>query len=192
MPKSDISIKSYIYFKTQAEFFLDTLYLPAYPSFYDLGFMLMKNNLVTTIKKLSRTWFLSIDIKPYGTRGIWSNVMHASINANHGQHGYRTPAIFFHGGSTNLYICSSVNNEENHCIDTDNIPLNSYTNVQIKQAKINDNTYVYSIQINGTILFATTLSNTPREFHNVKVYLSNGWEEAAKAEIKNFLFMNIE
>ena len=149
-----------------------------------------KNNLVAAIPKLTKSWSLSIDIKPLGALSGWKNIMHATIWENIGSHGDRTPVLDFLPDSTRMHICSSLMDKISFCFDTQPLPLNVYTNIKVKQESVGDSKYVYSIHVNDTLVLKEDLTELEkvREFENVKFYLSNPWYPPANVVIRNCLF----
>ena len=146
--------------------------------------------MVAAIPKLTKSWSLSIDIKPLGALSEWTNIMHATIGQNNGRHGDRTPVLDFRSHSTRLYICSSLMDTISFCFDTQPLPLNVYSYIEVKQDRVDDSKYVYSIHVNETLVVKKDLTELEklREFENVKFYLSNPWYSSANVVIRNCLF----
>ena len=102
------------------------------------------------------------------------------------QNGQRIPAIFMHSGTTRLHITNSVNGNGNHVVNKD-IPMGKYTKVTIQQVERSDGVYVYSIYLNEKGVFSI-VNTQPQEFDNVKLYASDNFYPASKADLKDFNF----
>lgn len=141
-----------------------------------------KNYLYQTFQVFYKQWSISIDIMPIGIQSYWSNILHVGIGGNKEEYGDQTPAISFAPDTTKIRIASAINGNKNFRIDTDPIPINEWTQLEISQLRQLDGVYQFTIRIAGTIF--TQINNTdPREFSEIKVYTSNNYRPAANAQI---------
>ena len=109
--------------------------------------ILEKNKLLKTKTTLSQGWQVSLEIQPTGTVSRYANILHATIGGNHGKHGDRIPAIFFHAGSTKLVICTSLNNNPNNCSRiSPSLPINTWNTLLVQQIQDKqDNEYHFKV-----------------------------------------------
>ena len=139
-----------------------------------------------TIPTLYKQWSVSLDIKPTGLVGTHGNIFHIGNGPDRGSYGDRIPAIWFLPGTTKLHITSAVNGLNNYRPDdTDPIPMNEWTRVEISQLRQTDGTYQHTIKIDDKI-YDQILNTDPREFKNIKVYTSDNHFLAADALLNNF------
>ena len=142
-------------------------------------------------KILSESWSLSFYIKPFGVRPGWSNVLHATTGGDNGVYGYRTPGVWMISNSRRLHICSAVNGNPNYCWNSQSLPANKFTQVEIRQIpKFGPNSYYFQVLIDNTLKHEI-LNKQPSIFHNVRYYLSDPWYKPAKAHVRNFNVFNI-
>ncbi|XP_066922243.1 uncharacterized protein [Clytia hemisphaerica] len=157
------------------------------------GYKLSKGKVLRFIPRIEKQWYMSFDVKHVGSiKNHWTNVLHSTTGGNHGTFGYRIPAIWFAPNTRKLHICHAINNNHNYCFNTPNhVPFNKYTNVQIAQIYETDyKRYRYIILINRIQRF-TIINSTPRVFHDVRLWGSDPWHNAANAFIKNLVFRSI-
>ena len=154
---------------------------------YPLERVLQRNNLLTTIPRLTKSYTVKFQIKPTGTVGGWSNILHMTANDNNCcNYGDRNPAVFVHGSSTKLHICSSVSNNGNHCVNPPTaLPINTWTAVEITQ-RPEGNSFRYQVKVGGKV-YGNLINTLPKEFTNVKVYSADNWYIEAKAVIRNLV-----
>ena len=67
--------------------------------------------------------------------------------------------------------------------------MGEYTKVTIQQVQQPDGAYVYSVYLDETKIH-TTVNNDPREFDNVKLFASDNYYPASKAELRYFNFQS--
>ena len=133
---------------------------------------------------MPRGWRLSVEIEPYGTYKVWSNIIHGTVKNDSGK-GNRLPLINFQKESTGLHICYDVNNDPNYCYNTDPLPMLNFSSVVVQQIQRSDGGYEFQIIINDILVHSTPNTN-PHAFEDVLYYTSDPWRDAAKAIIKNF------
>ena len=129
---------------------------------------------------------VSLDVKPLGTVSGWANIIHVGRGGSQSTYGDRLPAIWFRPGTRRLHICSSVNNDNNHCIDRNsNLPSNRFTNIRITQDfEEASNNYRYSIFIDGNQVHSI-INRNPITVANAKVYMASVWTSTANVLVKN-------
>uniref|UniRef100_A0A7M5UCP6 Uncharacterized protein n=2 Tax=Clytia hemisphaerica TaxID=252671 RepID=A0A7M5UCP6_9CNID len=157
------------------------------------GYKLSKGKLLRFIPRIEKQWYMSFDVKHVGSiKNHWTNVLHSTIGGSHGTFGYCIPSIWFVPNTRKLHICHAINNNHNYCFNTPNhVPFNKYTNVQIAQIYETDyKRYRYITLINRIRRFSI-INNTPRVFHDVRLWGSDPWHNAADAFIKNLVFRSI-
>ena len=140
------------------------------------------------IPTLYKQWSVSLDIKPIGLIGSYTNIFHIGLGPNHGAYGDRIAAMWFVGGTTQLHITSAVSGQISRqpaAGNTDPIPMNEWTRVGISQLRQTDGSYQYTITIDDKI-YDQIVNTDPREFKNIKVYTSDNYYLAANALIRNF------
>lgn len=114
-------------------------------------------------------------------------ILHVTQGGNKDIYGDRIPFIKFGTGSTNMLITSAINGDtdyKSHGLPNP-IPMYIWTRVEVSQLRQSNGSYQYTIRIDDIIYFQ--MANTdPREFSDVKVYISDPWMTPAKAKISNF------
>ena len=154
--------------------------------FIDAVFAPIKNNLDRTISTLYKQWSVSVDIMPTGLIGSHGNIFHIGLGPDMVSYGDRIPAIWFLPDTTQLHITSAVNGQPNYRpSDTDPIPMNEWTRVEVSQLRLTDGSYQHTIRVGDTI-YDQILNTDPREFKNIKVYTSDNHYLAADALLTNF------
>ena len=97
---------------------------------------------------LTPAWSISFEINPYSTIEGWSNVIHFTTGGNAGTYGFRIPAVFVISRSSRLHICSAINGNNNVCFNSNPLPWNEYTRVEISQVQQDNTTsFLYTISI---------------------------------------------
>ena len=146
------------------------------------------------IDKLPKTWKVSFKIKPSpiannnNNNNQFTNIIHFTTKYDNGIQGSRTPSVWFMPNSRRLKISSSLSNNYDHTFEmTEDLPFNTYTEIKIEQFKdqyIDSNDHIYRITVGGRQVHQV-LNNAPREFKNVKMYVSSPWYEPANVIIKD-------
>ena len=146
--------------------------------------MLEKSKLFREQPILERGWKISFEIKPLGVnKKEYTNIIHATIGGDYGEHGDRTPKIFFPRRSTKLQFVTSIDDNPNRIFSSDGqLPLNQYSKVVVQQIQKGQQ-YYFEIFVNGKEE-VSILNNKPRVFKNVKYYASSPFHTAANALIK--------
>ena len=150
-----------------------------------------KSKLLKTIPKWGNFYNVEADITVNKMPSIeWTNVFHFSQNGNIDVYGDRIPAVFIHKAGY-FHICSGVNGNKDFSKDVPFVLGKKY-NLEIQQKKengkkihgiqIENDKTIYEIKINGKIILSTE-NKKPRDFDNVKVYVSDPWHNAFTANI---------
>merc|ERR1711892_1044679 len=87
------------------------------------------SNLVASGLTLYKEWELSVDLKMRTNKITdWSNILALQVNHEeaddnlwHGIYGDRIPAVFMHGGKNTVHVCNSVNDNWNHCWNSEDL-----------------------------------------------------------------------
>ena len=142
------------------------------------------------ITRFPEVWSVSFDIRPRGVVDGWNNIIHFTATGNNccGV-GDRIPGVWFHSRSTELLICSTVNNKGENYYKSKSLPMNKFTHVVIKQEKQN-HAFFYTIHINGKQV-SKMENHIPRVYNNVQVWGSDIWHAAANAELRNLEFSKL-
>ena len=114
------------------------------------------------------------------------NIIHFTTGNHTGSPGARIPAVFVNGGLEILHICSDVDDNHNHCLNTDKVQLNTWIDIEIRQDLI-DGVYKYKILIDG-ILKHEQINSVPVVHRNVKLYVSDIWYPAQPGFIRNLAY----
>ena len=115
----------------------------------------------------------------------WYNIYHATINGNNKIYGSRTPGIWILYKNGKMYpnVHSAVRGNKDYTTNIDSIPLNEWIIINVSQTKIGTE-YQYVVEVNGKVLH--TVNNTkPKEFENVKIYISNPWSLVVPGYVRN-------
>ena len=143
---------------------------------------------MATLSKLGSEWRVVFEFKPteylYGSHRGWTSLLHLTIGGDNSQHGDRTPAIFFNP-RFGIYICSTVGQDYDYCQNSS--PLRPtpgiWTNIEIGQRE-NGNRLSYYISVAGKEMHSV-INNEPREFTDVKAYISDPWHTPQPGFIRN-------
>ena len=134
---------------------------------------------------LFKQWFISLEIMPTGIVEDASNILRVGIGGNKEKHGDRTPLIQVPKHKTSIRIITAIGENHNYKFpDTDPIPLNNWTRIEISQLRHPDDVYQFTIRIAGTI-YMQLVNTDPREYSDLKVYTSDNHYPAANAKIAN-------
>ncbi|XP_065652538.1 uncharacterized protein LOC136079842 isoform X2 [Hydra vulgaris] len=151
---------------------------------------LCENEVIGTMSSLEKAYSVSFKLKPYSYSKGWENVLHVTKGQNYGECGDRNPAVFFHkDGSGRLVFFSAINGNINSEFETKNpLPLNVWSSIRIEQT-LKNSAYVYAIYVNGSIQYEIE-NKDPRQFKDVKVYISDPWYTAHDGDIKELFVVN--
>ena len=91
--------------------------------------------------------------------------------------GVRIPHVCLFGNSTRMAICTALNGKWNHVWESQEMPLNTWFKLTIKQSRfqaVNEmevrSKFIYKILIND-LLMHQAINTSPRTFRNVNGYL---------------------
>lgn len=157
---------------------------------YTSGDVLTRGYYTDTIPTLEAAWYVSFEVKPIATSTEWCNIVHFTINKNSGSYGDRVPAVWFIKHTSRLHICSAVSGNVNHCFNTDNLPFNIFTKIEISNRFQNNGHTWYEIRV-GEVLVYSVQNIKPVYFANVKVYKGDPWDNPCSAQIKNLVYDNL-
>ena len=141
---------------------------------------IQKSNLLTTLPHLGKIYFLSFEVKPSSLGSGSENILHFTTGGDN----IRIPAVFFVNGI--LTIFSEVNGNGNYeykCIKK--YPANKWINIQIYQELIGER-YIFKIIVDGKTVHQIE-NKIPKDFYNVKIYVSDPWATNCKGIIRNLL-----
>ena len=121
---------------------------------------------------------------PFPTDG-WYNIYHATINGNKKVYGSRTPGIwiFHENGKMDPSVHSAVDGNRDYATSIDPIQLNKWVIINVSQTKI-ENDFQYVVEVNGKVM-RTVMNTNPRQFENVKIYISDPWYPAFPGYVRN-------
>ena len=150
----------------------------------------VSGSVVKTFREISYLWSLSFEIIALsGPVADIRNILHISNGQNNGSPGNRLPAVFFHQYSHNLLIRSYVNGDANFGFTSASpVSQKDWTKVTIEQVQDakTPKKYRYRIHINGSLVLDEE-NSTPREFENMKFYVSDPWYKAPEVKIRNLV-----
>ena len=115
-----------------------------------------------------------------------------TIGGDFNQHGSRFTSVSLNSKSRRLSICTTLGTNNNRCYNSpNNLPMNKFTNVQIRQTwDTKKNIFRYIISIDR-VLKHTINNPRPVAIRNVKLWASDPWNDAADATIRNLVFENL-
>ena len=147
-----------------------------------------KKNHVATIAKVNMEYAIIMSVMLTGTTSTaWHNVLHATTGVNAAYYGSRIPAVWitYNKGSMKFRADSAVNNDRKYSYVSPEISkeLNTWFTIKISQVK-SSNEYKYKIELDGKEMHQ--VKNThPKEFQNVKVYVSDPWHRETPGYVRN-------
>ena len=141
---------------------------------------------------MGQQWYLSFDLKPTGTTGALSNILHLTRGGDESRIGDKMPSVSFLPRTSRLQVCNAVGYNKSHCFESPtSLELNDYVNVRIRQTwDVKYSTYRIYIELDNNLVYNIT-NIAAREFTNMLLYVSDPWNPPAKAEIKNLVFKNL-
>ena len=135
---------------------------------------LSKNNLAWSSPNWSDEFKVEFDlIINKQIPGTWKNLLHMTTGENGGASG-RIPAIFLINNE--IYPCYHVNGNGNY-YKVFKYDLNQQYHFVISQQYNSDGEAIYGITINGED-FDKVINTTPKNFTDVKLYLSDNWYDS--------------
>ena len=148
---------------------------------------LIRNTYIASIKTLYKQYTVSFEVKPTSFYDInysyYKSVIHLTIGDDNKMYGDRNPGVWCSPKGI-LYISSAINNSVDNAYSTNQpLPLLHWSLIKIKQDLV-DGLYIYSVVINGTVVYSTT-NNNSIELSNVKVYAADPWCPSQTGSIRN-------
>ena len=145
---------------------------------------IQKSNLLTTLPHLGKIYFLSFEVKPSSLGSGSENILHFTTGGDN----IKIPAVYFINGILN--ILSEVNGNKVYLyISTKKYRANKWINIQIYQELIGER-YIFKIIVDGKTVHQIE-NKIPKDFYNVKIYVSDPWKTNCKGLIRN-LFVTEE
>ena len=133
------------------------------------------NRHFATISKLIKEYSVQLEFTPTKTTSlnIRRNMLHLTTGHNQNSYGCRVPGIYTNK-TGHLRIASPINGFWNYqYLSSASFPLNKLIIIKVSQTKVGKD-YIYTIEINGKQM-RKEINRMPAEFENVKVYISNPW-----------------
>ena len=141
---------------------------------------IQKSNLLTTLPHLGKIYFLSFEVKPSTLGSGSENILHFTTGGDN----IRIPAVYFIAGI--LTISSEVNgNKLYKYTSTKKYRANKWIKIQIYQELIGER-YIFKIIVDGKTVHQIE-NKIPKDYYNVKIYVSNPWNTNSKGLIRNLL-----
>ena len=143
-----------------------------------------KNTLITTLNNIRNEFSIQFEVKPsiILRDNIWTNVLHFT-NASVSSDG--TPVVWFHKGKIQV-VFSSIT--RSFCESDTSFQTGTWISVRLTQVRDVDG-YTYKCQINGKVV-KSILNKYHMQIPNVKVYMSNYWDEMQPGLIRNLSVFN--
>ncbi|XP_065671366.1 uncharacterized protein LOC136089329 [Hydra vulgaris] len=149
--------------------------------------LLKKDNLITTLSSLEKTYTISFKLKPKSYSKGWKSVINLVINGKSGQ---SIVSVWLHkDGSGMLYFESEISGKNNYNFNSDPIALDGWSSIELSQVQLNG-VFTFTANINGKLIHS--IENTlPRSYSNVGVYVADPEYEALDGSIKDLSIANI-
>ena len=149
-----------------------------------------KNQIIKTLNILPKEYEVSFEVKPTSkTNATYSNVIHFTVGGDNAVYGDRTPAVWFH--FSNFHFSSTLNGLVDGLYGSNVImKLMEWTKIKISQLLIKGN-YVFTIWVAESLIY-NIINYQAREFHDVKVYISDPWYVAQPGYIRNLVIKNAD
>ena len=153
-----------------------------------------KGRLVNTLH-LEKAFKISFEINPssVAVSDKPANIIHFTTGGSCCGWGTRIPIVSFQPYTTNLSICTAIDNNANRCFNFESHPLqfNKFTKVEITQQQHNSTTaYMFNVKIGDNEVLNVQNSN-PKSYTNVQIYKASRFYEPAKAQIRRFIYKNV-
>jgi hypothetical protein len=147
---------------------------------------LSQGNRIGVILNTTNNYILSFDITPLGVNGGWSNILRFTYTDNNDccNSGDRSPAIWFHPGSTGLHVRIGDVADGNWGIDTAPLSLNQEVHVVITCIDTRPTVQAGSSTYTGN----QPQLRTPPAGRPLYAYASDRYYPVANATIKNLLY----
>ena len=147
-----------------------------------------KNNLLTTLPKMTKEWKVSFQVKPtdYSFSG-YANVIHMTIGGKglggNAKVGDRTPIVWIHK-THGVVISSALNGKASYSKKFASFPpVGEWTSIEVSQSLVGTK-YFYSISLDNKNVLKVE-NKKPVELTNVKVFAGSPWYTARKGFLRN-------
>ena len=156
----------------------------AFPQEHELS----KDQLLTTLPKMTKEWKVSFQVKPtdYSFSG-YANVIHLTIGGKglggNAKVGDRTPIVWIHK-THGVVISSALNGKASYSKKVASLPpVGEWTTIEVSQSLVGTK-YFYSISIDNRNVLKVE-NKRPVELTNVKVFAGSPWYTARKGFLRN-------
>ncbi|XP_066922075.1 uncharacterized protein [Clytia hemisphaerica] len=148
-----------------------------------------KNTLAITIPVYSPEWSYQFTYHVNAfLDDTWCAIMSTTNSqVQHGEYGYRAPAIYLNNPQRYFSITNAVNGDKIHKELFQGLIANTSYDIEFHQRYKSGGVYTYSIVVNGDVIH-TVDNNQAVQFYNVKIWLSDPWHRACDGNISNFKF----
>jgi len=137
-----------------------------------------KNTVLKHITTFSEYTY-TMDIKPSGKRGGWTNLIHFMKKISNGS---RIPGVWFYSGTTRMHVRQGrPGNGNDGCDPLEQLKMNHWSSIKVTQAKGK-----LKVFINGALVCENSnYGRSDPKRNPVIVYGSDPWYNAALASVKN-------
>ena len=158
------------------------------------GFQVSKGKLFEFLPRIEHQWYMSFGIKPkskLGNSAKRTNIFQLTLPGNSpilsGWFLPRTRAFYF---CQKLITSPPTNKERCHNLGT--LPISKFTDVQIRQGLITAlNRYELVVIFNNRLSKLNLTNLHPRVYKNVKIWISDPWNNPAQVTLRSFVFKNL-
>jgi len=148
---------------------------------------LTKGGLAGTISKLYKTYSVNLDINANSFQNAWQSILHVTgTGGNCCGYGDRVPGIWYQASRSSqskLHVCSAVSGSGNNCYNSAAFSVGQWVNLKVIQQLVNGK-YEYDVLIDGSRVYSL-VNSQPREFNDVKVYLTDPWYLNLNGQVRN-------
>ena len=141
-------------------------------------FTVTKGQILETITKWGSTFNVEADITVIKQPNQPKNIFHFTQNLDNTKYGDRIPTVLLLKDG-NIRICSAINGDKNFCKGF-KYELDTKYHLKIQQFRQNEKT-IYNIIMNDNIIYSGE-NKQPKDFDNVKVYVSDKWYDPFTSE----------
>jgi|ERR1712176_859356 len=146
--------------------------------------LIQRGTLMKTLANLYKRYDIKIEFflsRHKSKSQSWSNLIHLTCEGNNEKIGDRIPGIWFFPGHDRLHIRTAVGDNKNGGVNGSRPLKLGLTKIHISQKPDANGTWCFSVVVDndGEKKMYKCCQGTPRDFQDVKVYVSNPWHEAA-------------
>ena len=131
-----------------------------------------RNNLMMILNGWGKYYHVQAEVKHFGSFQPWENVFQLTTGRRHCL-GCRLPGLWIKDGKEFHISASDINGNPNHWVSFPMKRRHRYK-IDIKQSRHGNGKALYQIFIDGNLKHQV-VNNSPRNYNNVKVYVSNPW-----------------